>query len=60
MSMVREYNYFNEDIVLMRKIMIPPPAIVSTVLQSIFGVNASKSYNINILYVFPKTFCVSA
>ena len=56
MSIVREYNYFNEDIVLMRKRIIPPPAIVSTVLHNILGVNASKSYKINILYVFPKTF----
>jgi len=44
----------------MRKRIIPPPEIVSTVLHSMFGVNASKSYRINILYVFPKTFYVSA
>lgn len=58
--MVNEYNYFNDVIVFIKNNIIPPPHIVSTVLHNIFGVNASKSYNINISNVFPKIFYVSA
>ena len=38
---------------------MPPPATVSTVRASRFGVSASKSCSTSIPYVCPSTRCVS-